>query len=402
MRNLGTLYRFELKKIFQKKLVWITFAVMLLAVVLSASGEVLGSYYVDGVKVDTHYHMMKTDRAYERALNKRAVDQKLLAEMQAGYAKIPEDADRYSITQEYQTYARPYSAVFNFVRQASGMAMEEVRIWQPDEEEFYRLREEALEEEREYWQLTEAEKDFWRKEESKLQLPFVFFYAGGYSKLADVSYTANLAALLLVGICLAGVFTDEHTRRTDQLLLAGKLGKKELYRAKMLAGMSFGAACALILSAAVWICCLGIYGADGFHAAVQFIFSGYSGKLSAGGAALILYGLLIVASVMVSAFVMMLSELLHSNIGTLAVLFGILLVPMFVNIPAQYRTVSQIFCYLPGELVNLWNTFDMRLVKVSGIFLTAWQAAPLLYLVLTAAFCLIAGRAYRRYQVGGR
>lgn len=107
MRNLGTLYRFELKKIFQKKLVWITFAVMLLAVVLSASGEVLGSYYVDGVKVDTHYHMMKTDRAYERALNKRAVDQKLLEEMQAGYAKIPEDADRYSITQEYQTYAAP-------------------------------------------------------------------------------------------------------------------------------------------------------------------------------------------------------------------------------------------------------------------------------------------------------
>lgn len=118
---------------------------MLLVVVLSVSGDIMGSYYVDGEKVDTHYNMMKTDQAYERALTGRAVDQELLSKMQEAYAKIPAEADRYSITEEYQTYARPYSAIFNFVRQASGITQEELYGWQADEEEFYASRQAELE-----------------------------------------------------------------------------------------------------------------------------------------------------------------------------------------------------------------------------------------------------------------
>lgn len=59
--------------------------------------------------------------------------------------------------------------------------------------------------------------------------------------LIKIAYTVSILQLLLIGICLTGVFTDEHTRRTDQLLLSGRLGKKELFRVKMLAGMSFAA-----------------------------------------------------------------------------------------------------------------------------------------------------------------
>lgn len=402
MRNLGTLYLFEWKKILQRKLTWITFVSMLLVVVLSVSGNILGSYYVDGEKVDTHYNMMKTDQAYERALTGRAVDQELLSKMQEAYAKIPDEADRYSITEEYQTYARPYSAIFNFVRQASGITQEELYGWQADEEEFYALRQAELEKDWDYWYLTEAEKTFWREKEKALQIPFVFAYKEGYAMLIKVAYTVSILLLLLIGICLTGVFTDEHTRRTDQLLLSGRLGKKELFRAKMLAGMSFAAVCSLVFFTVTAICSFVIYGADGFNTALQFVYPVYSGTLSVGEAVLILYGLLLIVSVTVSAFVMMLSELLHNNIGTLAILLGIILLPMFVSIPAQYRGVSQLFCWLPGELASVWSAFDVRLVKFFGTLLTTWQAAPVLYLILAGVFCLIGGRAYRRYQVSGR
>lgn len=402
MRNLRTLYLFEWKKILQRKLTWITFVSMLLVVVLSVSGNILGSYYVDGEKVDTHYNMMKTDRAYERALTGRAVDRELLSKIQEAYAKIPAEADRYSITEEYQIYARPYSAIFNFVRQASGITQEELYGWQADEEEFYAARQEKVEKDWDYWYLTDAEKTFWKEKEKALQVPFVFAYKEGYAMLIKVAYTVSILLLLLIGICLTGVFTDEHTRRTDQLLLSGRLGKKELFRAKMLAGMSFAAVCSLVFFAVTAICSFVIYGADGFDTALQFVYPVYSGTLSVGEAVLILYGLLLIVSVTVSAFVMMLSELLHNNIGTLAVLLGIILLPMFVSIPAQYRGVSQLFCWLPGELASVWSAFDVRLVKFFGTFLTAWQAAPVLYLILAGVFCLIGGRVYRRYQVSGR
>lgn len=402
MRNLGTLYLFELRKIWKKKLTWITLAIMLPVLAVSVSGNVLGSYYVDGVKVDTHYNMMKTDRAYDRALNGRKVDQKLLSEMREAYAKIPAEADRYTITEEYQTYARPYSAVFNFVRQASGITREELYDWRVDEGQFYELRQKRLEENWDYWYLTEAEKTFWREKEKTLQTPFVFAYKDGWTRLIQCVYTVGILLLLLIGICLAGVFTDEHVRRTDQLILAGRLGKKELFWAKMLAGMSFAAACGLIFIVVTAGCTLLIYGMDGAGTALQFIVPDYSGALSVGDAALILAGLLLVASVTVSAFVMMLSELLHNNIGTLAVLFGIILIPMFVNIPAQYRSISRLLSWFPGELASVWSAFDVRPVKVFGIFLMSWQAVPIIYLLLLVAFCLIGRRAYQRYQVSGR
>lgn len=402
MRNLGTLYLFELKKIFSKRLTWITAAVMLIICMFSASFGVLGSYYVDGVKVDTHYNMMETDRAYERALTGRKIDQQLLSEMQRAYAQIPAEADRYSITEEYQLYARPYSAIFNIARWATGITIEEIRDWQADEQAYYAARDEIVEEGLSGWRLTEQEKEFWRQKEREIEKPMVFAYREGYTVLMEMVYTVNLMVQLLIGICLVGVFADEHTRRTDQLLLAAKLGKKELYRAKMLAGISFAAICALFFSVAVAACTLAIYGTDGFSAALQLSRPDFSWPLSMGQAVLIQYGLLLITGVMVSALVMMLSELLHNGVGTLAVLFGILLLPMFVSIPEQYRAVSQLFSYFPGELVSVWSTFNVRLVKVFGLLLTAWQAAPVLYLILTAAFCLIGGRAYRRYQVSGR
>lgn len=96
-----------------------------------------GNYYVDGELIDTNYNMYQTDKHYSEALNGRAIDQSLLEETIAAYRKIPEVAGRhYTLTKEYQQYARPYSEIFNFIRQISGMQTSEVMLsWQPDEDD---------------------------------------------------------------------------------------------------------------------------------------------------------------------------------------------------------------------------------------------------------------------------
>ena len=73
-----TLYHYELKKIIQRKLVWVSLFICLGCIVMAKAGNLSGNYYVDGEVVDTHYHMFQVDSAYRRALSGRVVAQELL------------------------------------------------------------------------------------------------------------------------------------------------------------------------------------------------------------------------------------------------------------------------------------------------------------------------------------
>lgn len=402
MNNFGTLYGFELKKILQRKMVWVTMLMMLLLCGVIVGGEVLGNYVVDGEVVDSHYHMMQTDRAYGRALTGRKVDQELLAEMAEAYGRLPEGEERYTLTGEYQRYARPYSAVLHLVRQTMGIQMEEAIVWQADEDAFYAGR---LSHEEKVWDagyLTEEEKTFWRKKEEMLAKPMVFAWDEGYSVLASAAYPLGLMLLLLIAISLSGVFPQEHDRRTDQLLLCSRLGKKQLYLAKMLAGVSFAAFASLVFSAVSIGTSLAVYGADGFDAPAQLLYQTYPWDFTVGEAVLILYGLMLAAAMLTGLFVMLLSEILHHALGTLAVVSGTILLTLFLNIPRQYVLASRIYGYFPCNLLREENAFDAGLVRFFGTFLTVWQAAPVFYLLLGIGFFMAGSRLYKRYQVSGR
>lgn len=402
MHNFGTLYRYEMEKILRKKIVWITIAVVLFIILMIVGAELFGDYYVDGVKADTHFHMFQVDKAYQKELDGRAIDQSLLEEMQEGYGKIPADADRYTLTEEYQTYARPYSVISNFVRVSTGMNTSDIRQWEPDEQELYRLNQLALEKEWDNYYLTQKEKDFWESQEENLEWPVIFRYKEGWWELFDCMNTIGLLALIAVSICLASVFTEEHSRKTDQLILCSKYGRKTVYWAKFLAGTVFSFLMCLLFIGAAFIEAFVLYGNEGFTAAFQLIDPVYAYSLSVGGAVLISYGIMIAAVVVTGAFVMMLSELIRSNIGTLSIAVGMVFLSLFINMPAQYRILSQLWSYLPSEYVAVWNIYSPQTVPLFGKILLSWQVVPVLYFVCVGIFALIGKNRFTGYQVSGR
>lgn len=402
MHNFGRLFWYELGKILRKKIVWITTAVMVLVILLTISSGLFGDYYVDGVKVDTLFHMFQVDRAYQKALDGRPIDQELLQEMQEGYGKIPADADRYTLTKEYQTYARPYSVISNLVRSMTGMNVDGIRQWKGDEQELYRLRQLLLEEEWDRQLLTQKEKDFWKSEEEKLEWPLVFYYKEGWWNLFDCMNTIGLLALTGVAICLSGVFTEEHSRKTDQLILCSKYGRKPIYWAKFLAGTAFSLLLCFLLIGIAFVWEFVLYGAEGFGASFQLIAADYSYALLVGEGVLVAYGMVIAATVLTGVFVMMLSELIRSNIGTLSIVVGIILLSLFFNMPVQYRVLSQLWSYLPSEYIAVWNIFGPRTVPLFGKILLSWQAVPVLYAVLAGVFAMVGKKRFVGYQVSGR
>lgn len=403
MTNFRILFRYEMKKILKRKMVWMAGFIVLAASIMVISSDAMGKYYVDGKVYDTHYHMMITDRAYARALSGRIIDDELLLEMQDAYRKVPADALRYSLTEEYQTYARPYSGIFVLASSIMGKnSLDEMLAWEIDKDDLYEKYVETLETEQAEAGLTEGEKNFWRTKEEQLKTPFVFYYKDAYRELAVSAYILCFMMLFFAAVCLSGIFTKEHTYRTDQLLLSSRLGKKELYFAKAAAGMCFISVAVLIQILTVVILSLIIYGADGYTAALQLLIPRYPYPMQAGEGVIVMYVLLFLAVLVTGVFAMMLSELLQNENAALALISGILFASVFINIPVKYRLLSQLWTYLPSNILNADRVFGLWLVPFFGHFLTAWQAVPVLYLFAGGVFVIIGMRQYLKYQVSGR
>lgn len=406
MNNFGTLYRYEVKKILGRKLTWIVFLICVLCSGVFVAADLTGKYYVDGEVYDTHYHMFRVDQEYRRALSGRALGQELLEEMSAAYRKVPVTAEHYTVTEEYQTYARPYFEIFNLVRLwTQQWELGEIQAWIPDEEALYASRAELLEEEWQNLRLSDAEKAFWREKETQTDTPVVYLYHEGYSKLISNGInTLGLLVLLSVCICMASVFTEEHTRRTDQLILSGAKGKSVVYWAKIAAGTSVSAACAALLTVVVFCLVFAIYGAEGFGTSLRFCAYLWmsSCTMSIGQVCLVGYGILILTAVIVSVLVLVLSEVLHNNIATLSVCVGVIIAGMVCKVPYQYRALAQFWDWLPMRFLNAENIFDSRTISVLGHCFVSWKIVPVIY-ILIGVLAVMAGKiVYRNYQVSGR
>ena len=99
---------------------------------------------------------------------------------------------------------------------------------------------------------------------------------------------------------------------------------------------------------------------------------------------------------------MILSEFLHSNIATLAVSTGLLIMAMFVVVPEQYRLLAQIWDWLPWCFLTPWNVFGKYTIFIFGHYFTSWQAVPIIYLIASIIIATIGKPIYQRFQVSGR
>lgn len=404
MNNFGTIYQYECKKILGKKIVWISFSLGILITVISLFAPLFGNYCIDGKFIDTNYNMYQTDKDYAKALSGRKIDQRLLEETVAAYRKIPETTQiHYMGTEEYHKYARPYSEIFNIIRRISGMQTSEIIYsWQPSEAELYAKRQTWLTSLWEDLKLSKGEMEFWEEQEKQIEKPYVYEEHGGYRTLFSSYQTVGLLALMLIAICLSGIFPDEHIRKTDQILLSCPHGKAGLYWSKLAAGISFAVITSILFSAAAFVSALCLYGAGGFQAAFQFLYNPSSDPISCGQAILIAYGNMIIAAIITSVFVMVLSELLKSSIATLAISVGLLIAPLIFSVPTQYRALSQLWNWLPWSFLAPWNVFGQYTVSLFGRYLTPWQAVPLIYLAAGAAIAAVGKPVYQRFQVSGR
>jgi len=400
MKNFRTLVRFELKKILDRKMTWIAFGLVFLTMVAYAVIEVTVTRDIKGVQA-TQYEAERQDKENQKLISGKRVDDALLEEMFNAMA-TSETA--------FKPYTDLYSVVVKGVCGTDALSAGTVEGAKAvlgvgkDEELVYAARRLRIESGMKEQYLTEEEKDYWRevlKEEDSVPWNYDY-YVGPYSAWM-MAYTSIILIAIMLAVCLANLYADEHQKKTDQLVLCSRNGRRLLYWAKLTAGMVFtmvSSGLILLISAVPQLM---IFGTDGLHAPIQLNVPSSMVQMTFGEVMLYSYVLSILAALLYSSIILCCSELFsNSTVAVVAVIGALVLLPMLVMVPYEYRVLGQIFDLNPVNTVAIWGVLDYRLVPFFGGFLTMQQAAPIVYVLLSGVFVMIGRRAYLKYQVGGR
>ena len=394
--NFWTLFRFECKKLFRKKLVWACLAVMVVMSVLTGWLSNRSYHSFDGIEISSEEYQRLTQES-QLALAGRTIDETLMQEMLESKRIVDSmQLNSYEDVESFLLGHQGYVDVNTWVKQILGEVPESLTATQVYDARI------ALQEE--IWEeagLSEGEKDWWRKQESQVEKPFVYDKTSTWENLSGIIYSINIMGILMLGVCLPGIFSDEHTRRTDQLNLAAPFGRK-LCSVKLLVGALFGFGSFILFLVCGAVPAVLVYGTEGFQAAVQLMLPDYAMKLTMGQLVLIMSGLLLASSVVCSIFAMVMAEVLHSGIAATALMVAVVLAADMLPIPYSVRWLEEVVSYLPSQLVTAWEVLDVRLFPWFGTYLTPWQAGPILWAVAAVLLTLLGRRAYCRYQISGR
>lgn len=401
---MGTLIKFEIKKIVMKKSTIAAFVLLFAIQAFLAMTGSLGSTYKNDVFVETHAERNRIDREHGIALSGRAIDDALLTEMQEAYASFDWSNPDYWWTDEYNQGVRRYGDLEYRLKLwglGTGHSFDNMSA-----EVLYDLRAKQRDSMWESYELSEKEKAYWQEKDAEVEIPFTYEYAQAYDSLIGMQgmYMTCMLMTFFIGISMVTVFADEHTRKTDQLILCARYGKGKAYFAKILAGslVVFGVN---VLFTGVQIAGKFFsYGMEGFGAAIQSVVAPwYSYPLTMGQALLLMTGILLLSGVMVAVFAMLLAEILGNSVGAMAVVVGLLFAARLVPIPPSLGVLSQVWNYMPINMLKADEGFlDLRTVNLLGLKLTGWQFAPVLYVVLIGVMVFAGSHFYRRYQVSGR
>ncbi len=396
-----SLVKYEFLKLLKRRMVCVTLAVSAAVMVLGVTfGGRLGRVYVEGELITTQADLDLELAMNSKRLSGRVLDETMTEELREAYRQAGEESqgEIVYLAEPYRKYIWPLEPFVRWVRRV-GL---DVPIEDLNEETLYAKRLERMEENWSDSLLSEGEKEYLRGQNEKLETPFTYEYCFGYEHICDMMNTTAFVLVMILTVCLPGIFTGEHSRRTDQLILVTAKGKDVLYRAKILVGVLFSLLAALVQTACTVIPSFVLYGCSGFSAKLQVIAPESVWSMTMGEALMIFTGLLFVMALLWGIVTMVLSECLKKGTAVMAVLFGFIVFSMLLNVPDEYRIAAQIWDATPLQLISYWGVFTNRLFPLLGHYFTSWQAVPVVYLLLSALAARAGKRRYTGFQVSGR
>ena len=404
MRQFFTLYRFEIKKIFQKPYVPALLALSIALTLFLNVRPLLGEQtvaYVDEqqqfhFEAVSNYEAIQLERCFAREDAGKLLDNEAAWTMQEMNRRYQEIYNQYA--PDLTCILLNHSLVFETLGRTGVNPVAEHIEYPADYA--YQSLERGREEEFSSQLLSQEEIAYWEREGTRLTTPFVMEYTGGWRGILEKASWLNLMALVFALISLCSSFSDDDAYKTRPLLASAAHSRMPLTLARLAAGVSLACGCVLLLFGLTAAIQFFVHGAGGAQMPIQLlelesdqrgigdVHLSYSCRdMTAGQAVLVTVGMSLLIALFAGALSMLLSKLLRRGVPALALPLGLLLLSMIFEPPFYYydRVRAQIWSYMPIQ--RLYQTFlaDERLVSLGGVQLDCIPVSVLLYGGLAAA-----------------
>ncbi len=241
---------------------------------------------------------------------------------------------------------------------------------------------------------TPAEKAYWVKKAESVKTPFAWgdtSVAGQYGVVFGVGFYL----LFVLIVCLAPMFAGEREQGIEGLLLATKHGQRRLIAAKIWA--AYGFSFAYVLTGYV-ISCIWLYvtiGMRGLTLPVQLLDSAICSSMNLGQYLLLYLALCMAFCFFETTVVLFFSALTRSSIGTMALLFTAMLVPVFIPVSKESRLCNHVLALAMVRLLDLKRCLATFMDYRIGPFIIDLPAAGILvHLGIAVVLALILRKIY--------
>lgn len=402
MRTFGTIYKFELKKILQKRYILVLLALMLFITLffnLKPLFESRNIAYLDEtgeliLETVSNLRAAQIERRFAKEWSGQILDNQMIVDMREMDAKYQEEYQKKCREMKYSEFDSDtdcillnnyliFLSVSNFGLNPH-YAETDSRI-----DDIYTQISEGRKSEYMAQSLSQAEIDYWNAESENIAIPFKMAYSEGYSKILNNVSWLNMMILVFVLISLCSSFSDDDVYHTRTLLISAKYGRGRLMFIRLAAGESIALGSVLAVFGITAVIQFAVYGIDGFQTPMQMLSLSFGawefGKnLTAGQAVLQVVGVSLLLALLIGAISMLLSKLFKKAVPALALPFALLLLSLVFEIPFynQNRQLAQIWSYFPFQRIDTF-LIDERLASFHNIQLNCVQMSILLYGGLT-------------------
>ena len=312
------LVKFELYKIFSKKVVWI----LLIGCIIASLSDTVTSYLDIKSKGLTYSSIQQIGKEYEGQVitqKKQDIFEEKCSNLLRKYYK-----DKTSLNDQEKVQA---FGMMDYMFWINPQYMVNGRMYKLDDmkKEIKRLEKEGATDTYEYKELKYIHDLIAKKPTPK------YYFKFGWREATDFNMNCMwMSILILISICT--IFSNEYQSNTASIVLSSKNGQKNLIKAKVIAGLIFSTFVFLVMNG-IQIIILAMHGFKGWNLPMSFLSSYVRTPYDTNIGTLYIWGLIVsfIGILLFTLLIMLASLISKNNLVSLAIGVVILQGPEFIG-----------------------------------------------------------------------
>lgn len=246
---------------------------------------------------------------------------------------------------------------------------------------------------------TEAEKEYWISKAEAVKTPFLWgdtFVAKQYDTVIALAFYL----LFVLIICLSPVFSAEHEKGNAGILLSTKHGQRKLVYAKGLAAYCFGFSYVFVgyLISFLWL--YFAIGVKGFALPVQLLDSTICHSMNLGQFLLLQLLISVVICFFEITLVLFLSALTRSTIKTMSLLLAGLIIHAFIPFSKESGLFNHVLALAVVRMVDLKECLVSFLdYRIGSVILDLLTASILVHMAVALVLILFLRKIFVRRSI---